>query len=267
MSWRSADRRRERPLAAASEVLSSCWIYSRAMSRFLRLVRLWFEALVAAIRLRRLIRTGDAPIDVWLDRAFAFQVGSTRVAPTQVRAEIRSLLEELEHEPPRTVLEIGTFGGGTTFLFARVATPDALLVTVDADGGPGGALGRLAPLELICRALAGPRQRVVPLLRSDSHRLKTLEAVKRILAGRPLDFLFVDGDHSTEGVRADIALYLPLLRPGGIAAFHDIVDGPPEAVGGVPAVWRELRTQHPSHEHVESWSQGGLGIGVLRIVA
>lgn len=235
------------------------------MSRPLRLARLWLEALIAARRLRRLVRGGAAPLDSWLDRAFEFRVGSTRLAPTQIRSEIHALLDELGREPPRTVLEIGTFGGGTTFLLARVATPDALIVTVDFDGGPGGGLGRLAPLGLICRACAGRGQRVVPLLRSDSHRAETVSAVRRILAGRPLDFLFVDGDHSADGVRADVALYLPLLRPGGIAAFHDIVDGPPEAVGGVPEVWRELRTLHPSHELVESWEQGGLGIGVLHV--
>ncbi len=237
------------------------------MARLLRLTRLWLEAFAAAFLLRRLLRDGQAPLETWLDRAFSFRVGSTRLAPTQVRSEIRALLEELERERPRTVLEIGTFGGGTTFLFARVAAPDALLVTIDADGGPGAGLGRLAPLALVCRATAAPGQRVVPLLRFDSHRAETLATVRRTLAGRPLDFLFIDGDHSADGVRADVALYLPLLRPGGIAAFHDIVDGPPEAVGGVPEVWGELREQHPSHELVESWGQGGLGIGVLRVGA
>lgn len=235
------------------------------MLRLLRLARLWCEALVAAIRLRRLVRGQNASVDGWLDHAFSFRVGSTRLAPTQIRAEIRALLEELKREPPHTVLEIGTFGGGTLFLFARVAAPEATLITVDADGGPGAGLGRLAPRALICRATAGPRQRVVPLLRTDSHQLETLAAVRLSLENRPLDFLFVDGDHSADGVRADVALYLPLLRPGGIAAFHDIVDGPTEAVGGVPAAWRELRTLHSAHEYVDSWRQGGLGIGVLRV--
>lgn len=36
-----------------------------------------------------------------------------------------------------------------------------------------------------------------------------------------LDFVYVDGDHSLEGVRADIELYWPKLRPGGIMAGDD----------------------------------------------
>lgn len=34
-------------------------------------------------------------------------------------------------------------------------------------------------------------------------------------------FMFIDGDHSYEGVRQDILDYFPLLEPGGIMVFHD----------------------------------------------
>ncbi len=34
-------------------------------------------------------------------------------------------------------------------------------------------------------------------------------------------FIFVDGDHTYEGVRQDILNYFPLLAPGGIMMFHD----------------------------------------------
>ncbi len=36
----------------------------------------------------------------------------------------------------------------------------------------------------------------------------------------PLDFIFIDGDHSYSGVMADIE-FLPNLVTGGIVAFHD----------------------------------------------
>jgi Methyltransferase domain len=34
-------------------------------------------------------------------------------------------------------------------------------------------------------------------------------------------FIFVDGDHTYEGVKQDILNYYPLLAPGGIMFFHD----------------------------------------------
>ncbi|MEW6495990.1 MAG: CmcI family methyltransferase [Cyanobacteriota bacterium] len=39
--------------------------------------------------------------------------------------------------------------------------------------------------------------------------------------GRLPTFIFVDGDHTYEGVRQDILNYFPLLAPGGIMMFHD----------------------------------------------
>ena len=36
-----------------------------------------------------------------------------------------------------------------------------------------------------------------------------------------LDFVFIDGDHSTEAVTADIEAWLPKLKPDGVLAGHD----------------------------------------------
>jgi predicted O-methyltransferase YrrM len=80
-----------------------------------------------------------------------------------------------------------------------------------------------------------------------------------------VDFLFVDGDHEYEGVVKDYELYAPLVRPGGLIAFHDIVPGDEEVVGGVPRFWEELKGSHETTELVESLDQGGYGIGVLRM--
>ena len=39
-----------------------------------------------------------------------------------------------------------------------------------------------------------------------------------------LDFVFVDGDHGYEGCAADIAVFRPLVKQGGIIAGHDYGD-------------------------------------------
>lgn len=41
--------------------------------------------------------------------------------------------------------------------------------------------------------------------------------------GNAAQFIFVDGDHTYEGVKKDIRDYYPLLAPGGIMMFHDFL--------------------------------------------
>jgi predicted O-methyltransferase YrrM len=161
---------------------------------------------------------------------------------------------------PRVVCEIGAAGGGTTFLFARFSAPDALLVSLD-----------LAFDEARARAVstfARAGQRLV-CLRRDSHDEETARAVEAELGGRRLDLLFIDGDHSYEGVRRDFEMYGPLVRPGGLVVFHDIVplrEGDTNHdVGGVPEFWRELKQRGGAVEEiVEDWGQSAFGIGVMR---
>ena len=58
-------------------------------------------------------------------------------------------------------------------------------------------------------------------------------------------------------------MYSPLVRKGGIIAFHDIVPGPPENVGGVPEFWNDIKNKYEHLEIVKDPNQGGYGIGVI----
>ena len=81
-----------------------------------------------------------------------------------------------------------------------------------------------------------------------------------------MGFLFIDGDHTYEGVKKDFEMYAPLCRKGGIIAFHDIVPGPLENVGGVPEFWNEIKGKYKHKELVrnsQQGQQGGYGIGIL----
>ena len=167
----------------------------------------------------------------------------------------------LEKVRPKYVLEIGTAQGGTLLLWVQVATDDALIISIDLPGGPFGG-GYPLLKRLTYRSFRRNKQRIV-LIRADSHHKDTLKKVRNILGGAKLDFLFVDGDHSYEGVKKDFEMYSSLVRRGGIIAFHDIVPGSSELVGGVPRFWREVKEKYRFREIVKSWSQGGFGIGVV----
>jgi predicted O-methyltransferase YrrM len=36
-----------------------------------------------------------------------------------------------------------------------------------------------------------------------------------------IDFIFIDGDHSYDACKADIAAWTPFVKRGGVIAFHD----------------------------------------------
>lgn len=101
------------------------------------------------------------------------------------------------------------------------------------------------------------------LIRANSHSQETLEKVKTILGDKSIDLLFIDGDHRYEGVERDFEMYSPLVKENGILAFHDIVYGPKENIGGVPEFWQEIRSFYKYKEIVKDKNQNVCGIGLL----
>jgi cephalosporin hydroxylase len=190
-----------------------------------------------------------------------FSYWRIQIAPAQVSSEITGLLKLLATRPPQTLLEIGAYKGGTFFLFSRVAAPDALLINLDL---PPDATGRgtLPWRAQLYRSFVREQQRI-ELVADDSHQPATVRRLQKMLNGRKLDFLFIDGDHSYAGVKMDYELYSPLVAKGGLIAFHDIVPAAAELGFGVAQFWKELKPMQKTTEFVEDWGQGGFGIGVV----
>jgi predicted O-methyltransferase YrrM len=210
---------------------------------------------------RRLGAEAPATLPDAYDFIASFQYGQIRPAPFQVRSEMLALLMMIGS--PSSIVELGTARGGTLFLFTRVAAPNATIVTVDVENGPFGG-GYPRSHNPLLRSFARDQQ-TVRLIRGDSRAPNTLRRVRDVSASL-VDLLFIDADHTYEGVRSDYEMYAPLVKSGGIVAFHDIVPGPPENVGGVPEFWAELTGDGAnSEEIVEDWRQGGYGIGVVRV--
>lgn len=66
---------------------------------------------------------------------------------------------------------------------------------------------------------------VVSRLKRFGGRVKMMEALSPAVAdtfkANSLDFVYIDGDHSGEAVRADIEAWLPKVKPGGYICGHD----------------------------------------------
>jgi predicted O-methyltransferase YrrM len=184
---------------------------------------------------------------------FTSTVGFRLINPVQIREEILNLMKLLNKEKPKTILEIGTAKGGTLFLFSRVVSEDAILVSVDLPYISFN-VGYHWWQRLLYKSFALPNQKI-HLVRDDSHDIKTLEIVKNIFNGKKVDFLFIDGDHSYEGVKKDFEMYSSLVRKNGMIAFHDIAVHP-----GVIRFWSEIKLKYKYKEFVKNSNQYGIGV-------
>lgn len=215
--------------------------------------------------IKKLKRFKSSNISDVVEYAEKFCFGS--IKPSQIKTELIELLKKYVEINPKYILEIGTGNkGGTLFCLCKLAPDSATIISIDLPGGPFGG-GYPKWKTSIYKAFAKEGQSL-HLLRMDSHKEETVEEIKKILNGNSLDFIFIDGDHSYDGVKKDYEMYRNLVKIGGIIAFHDIVQyGDPNLVGGVPRFWNELKEyigKNIYSEIIHNASQEGYGIGIIK---
>lgn len=193
------------------------------------------------------------------------------ITPVQHPGELGEVAATVADLDPDVVVEIGTGRGGSTYVWTR-CTDASTVVSVDVDFSWLG----VSPLRYrnrprFMRSFA--EETDLRFIEADSRREDTVELVREAIDGRAIDFLFIDGDHSYEGVKRDFELYRPLVADGGLIALHDTRDDQT----GVPSFWGELadeyeteeihlRTEHRSLPHLRPELQerlrerGGIGL-------
>jgi predicted O-methyltransferase YrrM len=184
----------------------------------------------------------------------------------QKLAEFAPLLALIAQRRSATLVEIGSAWGGTLWAWCQVADDEASIVSIDLPGGPfGPADSKPDGWESFARA-----SQHVEVILGNSHAAETRARAEHATDGA-IDFLFIDGDHTYDGVRSDFETYGPLVRPGGMIALHDIVQNPtlpPDHVGEVHRFWPELKRNFRSLELLDptddrGWGGRWGGIGVV----
>ncbi len=180
----------------------------------------------------------------------------------QVRSEISALCQIVEELKPKIILEIGTANGGSLFLLTKLASKDATILSIDLPFGKFGG-GYPSYRTAFYKTFCTDNQQM-HLLRGDSHSVQNFEITKKLLGTRKVDFLFIDGDHTYEGVKKDFEMYSKLVSENGIVAFHDIAFHGLDSDCKVNKFWNEIRKEYSdSREFVEDDNQLWAGIGVL----
>ncbi len=111
-------------------------------------------------------------------------------------------------------LEVGSFKGKSTCFIASGLDPSARLACVDTwhnDAMPYDNHGDV--MSEFLENVSGYRNSI------ETHRGRSIDVAARW--HRPIDLLFIDGDHSYEGCSTDLKAWLGFVRPGGWIAFHD----------------------------------------------
>ncbi len=180
----------------------------------------------------------------------------------QVREEIEALVDFLRPPNLAHALEIGSESGGTFYLWCRMIR--GYKISIDLPSGTSGSGIYTDP-----KALAERKRKMlswapnVRLVTGDSHDLQTVCKVQSILKGDKLGLLFIDGDHSYEGVKRDYEMYREFVAPGGLIAFHDIIDSEYHRIRScyVAQFWEELEGQKIEFNAKGDWG----GIGCLKV--
>lgn len=146
-----------------------------------------------------------------------------------------------------SVVELGVYEGSSALVFLDALPSGSELHLVDPfidrngwSMRPGWHGAPFATRAVIRRARSAGGARV-------HWHLDRSQDVGRRWAGAKVDLVFVDGDHSPEGVREDWDVWHPHVRPGGAMAFHDARVGEPGGGGGpgATAVVNELFRHRP----------------------
>ena len=225
-----------------------------------------FGSRIAARKIKSIANLYGKDISKLVDLVFSFEYKqkirsswTVSLKPLQVKSEIVHLCKVVQELNPKKIVEIGSASGGTLFLFARVASPEKM-VSVDL---PAGSFGGGYPSWKIPLFKSLARKNVIQLIRADSHREETLVKTRILLKDEKVDFLFIDGDHTYQGVKQDFQMYSPLVKKGGIVAVHDIVTHDPASGCEVDRFWNEIKPTHQHIEIIEKQDQKWAGIGVL----
>ena len=138
--------------------------------------------------------------------------------PTHMPLRQRLVLTQTALELPEgfVVLEIGSYLGASTAFLAAAALQKAGTVHA-VDTWMNNAMGAEGEWDtwIQFQANVAPFKDVIVTHRGRSADVHAREG------DIPCDMLFIDGDHSYEGVLTDLRTWLPSLRPGGVLAMDD----------------------------------------------
>ncbi len=230
----------------------------KALKELSRTLRIPFNRYFAFRRLRK-YHAAPHSVEETVDWAMRFgRYGYFTIHTLQKRSEIIALAKAVAALKPKIILEIGTARAGTLLIWSSIASDKVITCDLVHRDAQRPLLEALPPPGSACR---------VKLLTGNSHQPAFKQRVAQELGGRKVDFLFIDGDHTESGVAQDYNDYKEFVCPGGIIAFHDIIEYQPLPDNLVYHFWKKVKPGLVTEEFVDDPKQCGFGIGIIRVPA
>lgn len=182
------------------------------------------------------------------------RVGFSGIRWLQYEDELSAFIDLLKREGVRSYLETGAHHGDTMHAVGCALPEGSRIVGVDL---PGATAGRYKDSwKAMQRAVDDLRSRGrdAHALVGNSHDRRTVKAASAL---GPFDAVFIDGDHTPSGVRADWKDYGSLAR---IVGFHDIARAVEIKKCGVQSFYRDLCQTHRHTEFAFHGAHRGIGV-------
>lgn len=165
-------------------------------------------------------KTARIIIDVMSDIALKIIYPNLRPAfnvESHMTFNERVVLYKLSNSLVR-IAEIGSYIGASACCFGAGVNANKLkqIICIDTWNNDAMSEGNRDTWDEFKKNTTGFSQHVIPL------RGLSTDVVEQVRKIAPyLDLLFIDGDHSYEGVKADWEAYKDFLKPSSLVVFHD----------------------------------------------
>lgn len=173
--------------------------------------------------------------------------------PDQIGSEFQAFVEYYASLNAKTVLEIGTYQGGSLWYLVKYAAPNATVITLDLDHSQCNFWDEFSSLR--------PDVNLIKIT-GDASDQDTIQKIKQFVDN--FDFVFIDGYHYFPNVRDDWENFGKYAK---VCAFHDIGNGEfLEKPQDVRVMWNEivneygLKTVSMIHKDYE---KSAYGIGIV----
>ena len=158
-------------------------------------------------------------------------------------SEVAALVKLIRDTNPRTVVEIGSFNGVTSTILASAIhhfKKDCKLLCIDP-------FNSQSSMDYYNERVSKKHLGYVYEDNFDGNTKALSDIVVKIKGysdkvelpeGLSIDILFIDGDHSKDGVIKDIVRYAPLVPVGKFICFHDFSIGRSGTIGALlDTIW------------------------------